>query len=57
MRAAVEALEDPASSGVPRDRIFTAREDIIRCGIGICGSCGTPSGLRSCVDGPVMLPE
>jgi len=57
MRAAVAVLEDPASGGVPRDRIFTAREDIIRCGIGICGSCGTPSGLRSCVDGPVMLPE
>ena len=38
---------------IPRDRIFAAREDIMRCGIGICGSCGTPDGLRSCIDGPV----
>ncbi len=42
---------------VPRDAVFTAREDIMRCGIGICGSCGTPGGLRSCVDGPVMILE
>jgi len=50
MRATVRALED----SVPRDNIFLAREDIMRCGIGICGSCGTGTGLRSCVDGPVM---
>ena len=41
----------------PKDRLFTAREDIMRCGIGLCGSCGTKSGLRSCIDGPVMTPE
>jgi len=39
---------------VPRDRIFVAREDIVRCGIGLCGSCATQTGLRSCVDGPVF---
>ncbi len=50
MQATVEALE----GRVPKDIIFLAREDIMRCGIGICGSCGTNSGLRSCVDGPVM---
>jgi dihydroorotate dehydrogenase (NAD+) catalytic subunit len=50
MRAAAKALEN----SVPRDNIFLAREDIMRCGIGICGSCGTCTGLRSCVDGPVM---
>ncbi|MEJ2717561.1 MAG: tRNA-dihydrouridine synthase [Deltaproteobacteria bacterium] len=53
MRAASAALQER----VPIDRIFAAREDIMRCGIGICGSCGTPSGLRSCVDGPVMAPD
>lgn len=41
---------------VPKN-IFMAREDIMRCGIGVCGSCGTPSGLRSCVDGPVIAME
>jgi dihydroorotate dehydrogenase subfamily 1 len=53
MKAASTALQDRVST----DRIFAAREDIMRCGIGICGSCGTPSGLRSCVDGPVMSTE
>jgi dihydroorotate dehydrogenase (NAD+) catalytic subunit len=42
---------------VPTHRLFTAREDVMRCGIGLCGSCGTKSGLRSCVDGPVMSLE
>ncbi len=53
MKATVNVLKDC----VPRKRIFTAREDMMRCGIGVCGSCGTPSGLRSCVDGPVISPE
>jgi dihydroorotate dehydrogenase (NAD+) catalytic subunit len=39
---------------VPKGRIFIAREDVMRCGIGLCGSCGTENGLRSCVDGPVL---
>ncbi len=38
----------------PSKNIHVAREDVMKCGIGICGSCGTPSGMRSCVDGPVM---
>ncbi len=41
---------------IPPNRIFLAREDIMRCGIGLCGSCATEDGLRSCVDGPVMNP-
>ena len=41
----------------PKERLYTAREDIMRCGIGLCGSCGTKSGLRSCTDGPVIHPE
>jgi len=50
MDAAVSVLRDV----VPSRRIHLGREDIMRCGIGICGSCGAQSGLRSCVDGPVM---
>ncbi|MEW6532684.1 MAG: nitronate monooxygenase [Thermodesulfobacteriota bacterium] len=50
MDAVVGVLRDI----VPSRRIYLGREDIMRCGIGICGSCGTPAGLRSCVDGPVM---
>jgi dihydroorotate dehydrogenase (NAD+) catalytic subunit len=36
--------------------IHVAREDIMRCGIGLCGSCATEDGRRSCVDGPVTAP-
>jgi dihydroorotate dehydrogenase (NAD+) catalytic subunit len=55
--AMMRAASDVLDTVVPSSRVFTAREDIMRCGIGVCGSCGTPSGLRSCVDGPVMTPE
>ena len=50
MQAAVAVLGEQ----IAEDRIFVAREDIMRCGIGLCGSCGTNGGLRSCIDGPVM---
>ncbi|MFZ5866737.1 MAG: nitronate monooxygenase [Thermodesulfobacteriota bacterium] len=50
MDAAVSVLRDL----IPSRRIYLGREDIMRCGVGICGSCGTRAGLRSCVDGPVM---
>lgn len=53
MKAVAESLDGK----VPRDRIFVAREDIMRCGIGLCGSCGTETGLRSCTDGPVIRRE
>ncbi|HTY24693.1 MAG TPA: tRNA-dihydrouridine synthase [Desulfomonilaceae bacterium] len=50
MKAVVEALGER----LPDGSIYLAREDVMRCGIGVCGSCGTETGLRSCVDGPVM---
>jgi dihydroorotate dehydrogenase (NAD+) catalytic subunit len=50
MKLAAEVL----ASTVSPDLIFMGREDIMRCGIGLCGSCGTETGLRSCVDGPVI---
>ncbi len=34
--------------------VYIAREDVMKCGIGLCGSCGTENGLRSCIDGPVF---
>jgi dihydroorotate dehydrogenase (NAD+) catalytic subunit len=55
--AMTEAAREFLLDRVPVTRVFIAREDVMRCGIGVCGSCGTPSGLRSCVDGPVMRPE
>ncbi|MGO9116186.1 MAG: tRNA-dihydrouridine synthase [Desulfomonilaceae bacterium] len=50
MRAVIDALRQYS----PKGGIHLAREDVMRCGIGICGSCGTENGWRSCVDGPVM---
>jgi dihydroorotate dehydrogenase (NAD+) catalytic subunit len=43
------------------ERQYAAPEDIFHiierytsCGVGICGKCSTPSGLRSCIDGPAF---
>ena len=53
-RPMMDAVVDALRPFFPKGGIHLAREDIMRCGIGICGSCGTETGLRSCVDGPVM---
>ncbi len=39
---------------VADERLHFAREDYTKCGVGLCGSCTTESGHRSCVDGPVF---
>jgi len=39
---------------VPAERIYFSREDYTKCGVGLCGSCATEFGHRSCVDGPVF---
>lgn len=39
---------------VSPERIYHVVERITACGIGICGKCATPEGLRVCVDGPVF---
>lgn len=56
-RAMMKRAGDVFSRFVSPRRIFMAREDIMKCGIGLCGSCGTETGLRSCVDGPVFSIE
>ncbi len=53
-RPMMNAVVDVLRPYSPKGGIHLAREDVMRCGIGICGSCGTETGLRSCVDGPVM---
>ncbi len=52
----MHASAEACAYRIPSARVFMAREDIMRCGVGICGSCGTTDGSRSCVDGPVMPP-
>ncbi|XOB42781.1 MAG: tRNA-dihydrouridine synthase [Candidatus Nealsonbacteria bacterium] len=34
--------------------IYSSIEYLTRCGIGLCGSCATSEGYRSCVDGTFM---
>jgi len=53
-RPMMNAVVDALRPCTPKGGIHLSREDIMRCGIGICGSCGTETGLRSCVDGPVL---
>ena len=37
-----------------KSKIYSAVELLTRCGLGLCGSCATSQGYRSCVDGPFM---
>ncbi len=36
------------------DHILNSIDYDTKCGVGICGSCATPDGDRSCVDGPFI---
>jgi dihydroorotate dehydrogenase subfamily 1 len=36
------------------EKIFNSIDYLTMCGVGICGTCTTKDGLRSCVDGPFM---
>jgi dihydroorotate dehydrogenase subfamily 1 len=36
------------------EQIFSAIDYLTKCGVGICGACATPDGLRLCVDGPFL---
>ncbi len=42
---------------LPKEKIYFAFSFLTKCGVGICGSCATKKGLRSCVDGPFLLAE
>lgn len=41
---------------VPEDRIYSAIDYLTKCGVGVCGACAAPDGLRLCVDGPFLQP-
>ncbi len=50
---AMAALDAVEKKYAPPEDIFHIVERYTSCGVGICGKCATPSGLRSCIDGPV----
>ena len=35
-------------------QIQNAIDYMTKCGVGICGACNAPDGLRLCVDGPFL---
>ncbi len=37
-----------------QEKIYSSIDFMTRCGIGLCGSCATSKGYRSCVDGPFL---
>jgi len=39
------------------DQIYSSIDFITKCGIGLCGSCASSKGYRSCVDGPFLNPN
>lgn len=51
---AMKALDGVERRYAPPEDIFHIIERYTSCGVGICGKCATPSGLRSCIDGPAF---
>lgn len=51
---AMKALDAVERRHAPLKDIFHIIERYTSCGVGICGKCATPSGLRSCIDGPAF---
>ena len=54
---AMKALDAVERKYAPPEDIFHIIERYTSCGVGICGKCATPSGLRSCIDGPAFSAE
>ncbi len=50
----IDAAVQIEAAYAPPEAIFNSVDYITRCGVGICGSCASPDGRRSCVDGPFM---
>ncbi len=42
---------------IDSEKIFSSIDYLTKCGIGLCGSCTTSKGLRSCVDGTFLNPD
>jgi len=42
------------SKYLSQEKIYSSIEFLTRCGIGLCGSCATSKGYRSCIDGTFL---
>ena len=52
--AMVKMATDIESQYLNPEKIYSSIELLTRCGIGLCGSCATSKGYRSCVDGTFL---
>ncbi len=52
--AMVETAVRKEAGFIRPEKIYSSIDYLTRCGIGLCGSCATPKGYRSCVDGTFM---
>lgn len=50
----VLAAQEIQSRFVEGRQIYSAIDYLTKCGVGICGACGSPDGRRLCVDGPFL---
>lgn len=55
--AMVKAAIQKEKKYVNPEKIYSSIDFLTRCGIGLCGSCTTSQGYRSCVDGTFLKPE
>lgn len=53
----VKAAIEKESKYLPKNKIYSSIDYLTKCGVGLCGSCATPKGLRSCVDGTFLKAE
>lgn len=54
--AMVRTAIQKESKYISSEKIYSSIEFPTRCGIGLCGSCATKKGYRSCVDGTFLEP-
>lgn len=50
----VRAAIQKGSKYINPEKIYSSIEFLTKCGIGLCGSCATSKGYRSCVDGTFL---
>lgn len=52
--AMVEMAANIESQHLDPEKIYSSIEFLTKCGIGLCGSCATSKGYRSCIDGTFL---
>jgi len=52
----IKAVIEMEGKYIEPEKIYSSIDFLTRCGIGLCGSCGTSKGCRSCVDGTFLMP-